>query len=134
MSLDEGSQEILNCHASILLEVDHTLDDGGHIIVCALGIGFPVPTLLRRAKFESRQVDVIDAGLDVLGIEGALPLLVGLFPWHLRKPACQASIDGCGSALHQDGVDGLGLEEEELAPEIHIGLDAQVGLVEGCKC
>jgi hypothetical protein len=121
----------LDRHVSILLEIDYALGNGGHLLIHALGIGLLVPALLRRADSEGRRVDVVDAGLKVLGIEeGALLLFAGLLPWHLWKPACWAGIDGGSFAFQKDGVDGLSLEEKVPAPEIYIGPDAQGGFTE----
>jgi hypothetical protein len=47
---------------TVLLEINHALDDGGHLLVRALGVGLPIRSLLWRAKFEARQVDVINTG------------------------------------------------------------------------
>lgn len=121
----ERSQQIVSRHP-VLFQCD---DAGRNLIDLrerVLGIMLQVLLLLRRADYESRQIDFVDVG-GVLDIEKGLePFLSGLKTLDPWKGRTSARYDGGGAALGH-GLRGVGIVHvgKNLGPEHEI-LDSQV--------
>jgi hypothetical protein len=93
--IQESEQEVRWLQVALCLESDGPLKDLSYIWHRAGERGTPTVSLTRPARIKGRQVDIINALLQILHIEeGALPLLARLLPLQSREACGLASIEG----------------------------------------